>query len=501
MKNVQKRQLGLLIACVLFVLVLLIHPLKDNFLGTKVLAVACLMITLWVTEALAMPIVALIPIFIFPLMGICKVDEAAAPYANPVVFLFMGGFMIGLAIEKWNLHKRIALNIINVTGTSGNKIILGFILSAGFLSMWLSNTATTMMMFPIAMSVIHVMEKNHQGLGNINNMAVCLLLAIAYASNFGGIATIIGTPPNVAFVGFLEKKYNYTFQFIDWMLLCLPIALLLMLSLYFIMTRWLFKNNISNNQATAQLIKHELQQMGKLSPPEKRVLIIFITTAVLWITKDIINTDKFQAIISLNYSSTEQIPKAFFKLDDTMIAIFGALLLFLTPAHANIPETKQLLEWPDTQKMAWGILLLFGGGISLANQLEKAGLIQQLGAWMANYAGSNLLLLILTVTVLSIFISEIMSNVAQVIVFAPVVASIADAIHINPLMLGIPMTLAASCASMLPMGTPPNAIVFASGKLKLNDMIKTGLIMNIIATILITLFCYFLLPLIVPTMQ
>jgi sodium-dependent dicarboxylate transporter 2/3/5 len=332
-------------------------------------------------------------------------------------------------------------------------------------------------------------------------MGICLLLSIAYASNFGGIATIIGTPPNVAFVGFLEKKYNYTFQFIDWMLLCLPIALLLMLSLYFIMTRWLFKNHLSNNQATAQLIKHELQQMGKLSPPEKRVLIIFITTAVLWITKDLINTDQFQAIISFNYSSTEQIPKTFFKLDDTMIAIFGALLLFLTPAHANIPETKQLLEWPDTQKMAWGILLLFGGGISLANQLEKAGLIQQLGAWMANYAGSNLLLLILTVTVLSIFISEVMSNVAQVIVFAPVVASIADAIHINPLMLGIPMTLAASCASMLPMGTPPNAIVFASGKLKLNDMIKTGLIMNIIATILITLFCYFLLPLIVPTMQ
>lgn len=213
MKNVQKRQLGLLIACVLFVLVLVIHPLKDNFLGTKVLAVACLMITLWVTEALAMPIVALIPIFIFPLMGICKVDEAAAPYANPVIFLFMGGFMIGLAIEKWNLHKRIALNIINVTGTSGNKIILGFILSAGFLSMWLSNTATTMMMFPIAMSVIHVMEKkNHQGLGNINNMAVCLLLAIAYASNFGGIATIIGTPPNVAFVGFLEKNTTILFN-------------------------------------------------------------------------------------------------------------------------------------------------------------------------------------------------------------------------------------------------------------------------------------------------
>ena len=496
MKSFAKKQPGFLLAIVLFVLMLLLNPLGLNAMASKVLAIAFFMITLWVTEALAMPIVALIPLVLFPLMKICKVDEAAAPYANPVVFLFMGGFMIGLAIEKWNLHKRIALNIIKLTGTSGNKIILGFIIAAGFLSMWLSNTATTMMMFPIAMSVIVAIEQNYKGNGNVNNLAICLLLAIAYASNFGGIATIIGTPPNVAFVGFLEKKYNYHFQFIDWMLLCLPIALLLMFCLYFIMTRWLFKNNIQNNETTANLISYELQQMGKISPPEKRVLVIFIFTAFLWITKDLLNTKEFQQAISFHYYNT-----AFFKLDDTMIAILGALLLFITPSNSLIPETKQLLEWHDTRKMAWGILLLFGGGISLANQLEKAGLIQQLGSWMANYAGTNLLLLILVVTIISIFISEVMSNVAQVIVFAPVVVSIADAMHINPLMLGIPMTLAASCASMLPMGTPPNAIVFASGKLKLGDMVKAGFIMNIIATILIALFSYYLLPMIVPTIK
>jgi len=496
MKLLSKNSYFLLLAVCLFFLTLIFNPFGVNANATKVLAVGLLMITLWITEALPMPVVALIPIVLFPLMGVCKADEAAAPYANTVVFLFMGGFMIGLAIEKWHLHKRIALNIVNLTGTSGNRIILGFILATGFLSMWLSNTATTMMMYPIAMSVVHVLEQNHKGSGNIKNIAICLLLAIAYSSNFGGIATIIGTPPNVAFVGFLEKKYHYTFQFLQWMLLCTPIAFLLMFCLYWIMTRWLFKNNLKKDESTSTIIKHELQQMGKLSSPEKRVLIIFIITALLWITKDLINTDRFQAIIRFYNFSDANIPKAFFKLDDTMIAVFGAILMFLVPAKSLVPETKFLLEWHDTQKMAWGILLLFGGGISLANQLEKAGLIQQLGSFIAAYAGTNLLLLVFVVTLVSIFISEIMSNVAQVIVFAPVVAGIADALHINPLFLGIPMTLGASCAGMLPMGTPPNAIVFASGRLKLSDMLKAGFVMNIIATILITLFSYYLLPII-----
>jgi len=498
MKPWSRRSVSLYISAVLFMAMLLLNPLGVQPDAVKVLAIAVLMITLWVTEALPMPVVALLPILFFPIMGVCKIDAAAAPYANPVIFLFMGGFIIGLAIEKWNLHKRIALNIVRLTGTSGDRIILGFILATGFLSMWLSNTATTMMMYPIAMSVVTVMEQNHKGNGKLNNMAICLLLSIAYASNFGGIATIIGTPPNVAFVGFLDKKYNYTFQFLDWMLLCLPIALLLMLSLYFIMTKWLFKNDIGREASTAIMIEKELEQMGKMSAPEKRVLIIFSLTAFLWITKDLLNA----AVVQQYLAAIFEVPgKMLFKLDDTMIAVFGAVLLFVVPSKSFLPESKQLLEWHDTQKMAWGILLLFGGGISLANQLEQAGLIQQLGAWIASYAGSNILLLIFVVTIMSIFISEVMSNVAQVIVFAPVVAGIADALHINPLLLGVPMTLAASCASMLPMGTPPNAIVFASGRLKLNDMVKTGLVMNLIATVLITLFSYYLLPVLVSAMH
>jgi sodium-dependent dicarboxylate transporter 2/3/5 len=450
------------------------NPFNVDPAAVKVLAVAGLMITWWVTEALPMPVVALLPLILFPLLNIATMDEAAAPYANPVIFLFMGGFMIGLAIEKWNLHRRIALNIIRLTGTSGDRIVLGFILSTGLLSMWLSNTATTMMMFPIALSVIHVMTENNKGDGNIRNFSLTIMLAIAYASNFGGIATIIGTPPNVAYVGYIEKKYNFNVEFLDWMLLCAPLAFILLISLYWVMVKWLFPNRIKSEAATRSLIKNELALLGPLSPNEKRVLVIFTCTALLWITKDLVNST--QSLIRLN---------------DTIIAVLGAVALFICPAEG--PESDAILEWDDTRKMAWGILLLFGGGISLANGLENAGLMQQLGEWLSQFAGNQLVLL-LVITVITMFLSEVMSNVAQVIVFAPVVSAMADAIGMNPLLLGVPMTLAASCASMLPMGTPPNAIVFASGHIKLKQMTKAGFVMNIVAVVLITVFCWLLLP-------
>ncbi len=453
-----------------------INPFGVDKSAAKVLAIAGLMITWWVTEALPMPVVALLPIILFPLLKIAKLDEAAAPYANPVIFLFMGGFMLGLAIEKWSLHKRIALNIIRITGTSGNRIVLGFILATGLLSMWLSNTATTMMMFPIALSVIHVMKENHKGQGSLTNFSLSIMLAIAYASNIGGIATIIGTPPNVAYVGYISKKYNYDIGFVDWMLICTPLAVLLLISLYWVMVKWLFPNRIQSDDSTRQLIQNELQLLGPLSVAEKRVLAVFIGTALLWITRDIINN-----------------LQDLFKLDDTMIAVMCAVALFICPSGSKEASNDSLLEWGDTSKMAWGILLLFGGGISLATSLEKAGLMEQLGGWLAQFSG-NAFLLVLVITIVSIFISEVMSNVAQVIVFAPVVSSLADALHMNPILLGIPMTLAASCASMMPMGTPPNAIVFASGHIKFRQMAKAGFVMNVVAIILVTLFCWFLLP-------
>ena len=480
MNKITKSYLGISIAIIISTGLYFINPLSLGTPAAKVLAIAALIVTLWVTDAFPMPVVALLPIILFPLLNIAPIEAAAAPYADKIIFLFLGGFMLGLAIEKWNLHKRIALSIVKITGTSGNRIILGFILATGLLSMWLSNTATTMMMFPIASSVILVMQQNHKGEGNIRYFSVCIMLAIAYSSNFGGIATIIGTPPNVAYVGQVQKYYGYSFSFADWMLLCLPLSILLLFTLYFLMVRILYPNKIKSSENTKALIEQELNQLGKISSAEKRVLIVFCSTAFMWIFKDLLNK-----ILPV-------------KLDDTIIALIAAISLFIVPSGIKDSSTF-LLTWKDSNKMAWGILLLFGGGISLANQLEKAGLIGQLGSWIAGYAGSNLLLLIFLIALISIFLSEVMSNVAQVIVFAPVVAGMADALHINPILLGMPMVLAASCASMLPMGTPPNAIVFASGHLKLWDMIKTGFVMNIICVILITLFCYFFIPLIIPS--
>lgn len=459
--------------------IVILNPFDLSAQANSVLAVAGLMITWWVTEALPMPVVALLPLIFFPLLKIESLEEAASPYANPVIFLFLGGFLLGLAIEKWKLHKRIALNIVRLTGTSGDRIVLGFILATGVLSMWLSNTATTMMMFPIALSVIHVMKENNNGSGNIANFSLTIMLAIAYASNFGGIATIIGTPPNVAYVNHLQSQYGYSISFMNWMLLCVPIAILLLFALYLVMVKWLFPNRIKSDLNTREHIRRETESLGPLSKAEKRVLIIFVATALLWILRDVIN--KSQSMVTL---------------DDTIIAIMCAVALFICPSGFADKKNDALLEWSDTSKMAWGILLLFGGGISLANALEKVGLIQQLGLWLAQFGGNGFML-ILVICLVTIFLSEVMSNVAQVIVFAPVVSSMADALGMNPLMLGIPMTLAASCASMMPMGTPPNAIVFASGHIRLRQMTTAGFVMNIVAVILISVFCWFLLPFIV----
>ena len=464
---------GLFIAAIM----LLWNPFSVPAQTNVTLAVAVLMIAWWILEALPMPAVALIPLVLHPLLGIASFEETAKSYANPAIFLFMGGFLIGLAIEKWNLHKRIALLIVSKTGSSGNRIILGFILATGFLSMWLSNTATAMMMLPIGLSVVVVMKAHPQQGSNFHHFALVLMLSIAYASNMGGIATIIGTPPNVAFVNFVEKKYGYAIDFADWMMVCTPLSLLLLFSIYFSLTHLFFPNRIASSEAANTFIQKELKALGPLSSNECRVLFVFLLTATLWITKDLIN-----AIAPI-------------KIDDAMIAIFGGLLLFMIPA---VDDGKQpsgmLLEWEDTSRLAWGILLLFGGGIALAASLEKAGIMSAIGTWLAGFSHINGWMLVLLIVMVSIFLSEVMSNVAQVIVFAPVVAALADALKLDPLLLGIPMTLAASCASMLPMGTPPNAIVFSSGYIQLKDMLKAGFIVNLISIILITLFCWFLLP-------
>jgi sodium-dependent dicarboxylate transporter 2/3/5 len=466
-----------------------VNPFSVGQNACIVLSIAVLMITWWVTEAMPMPVVALLPLVLFPLLNIADLKTVAVSYGDQIIFLFMGGFMLGLAIEKWNLHRRIALGIVKITGTSGDRIILGFILATGFISMWISNTATTMMMFPIALSVIHVVKDSNEGRGNMKHFSLAMMLSIAYASNFGGIATKIGTPPNTYFAGFYAAKYS-SISFLDWISLCMPIAIILLLSLYVVLTKILFRNHIRSGEVARNYINEEYRSLGPLSVAEKRVMAIFIGTALLWILADVIN--KLQDYVRLN---------------DTMIALLCAIALFVCPSGLhkhpdNMNETDEhdfhdgLLEWADTKKMAWGILLLFGGGLALAAGLDREGLIKQLGEWLSHFAGNGFALL-LVVTILSVFISEVMSNIAQVTVFAPVVCSLAVAVGMNPLILGMAMTLGASCASMMPMGTPPNAIAFASGHIKIKEMMKAGFVMNLVAIVLITLFCWFLLPILI----
>jgi sodium-dependent dicarboxylate transporter 2/3/5 len=358
-----------------------------------------------------------------------------------------------------------------------DRIIIGFIIATGLLSMWLSNTATTIMMLPIALSIIHVMKQNHSGEGNLANFSLVLLLVIAMASNMS-VGTIIGTPPNIAYVGHIKAQFNHQIGFMDWMMVCTPLSIALMVAMYLILVKWLYPNHIKSNKDTKALIHDQYKELGKFSTAEKRVFIIFTSTSILWITKDLINK------ISPN-----------FQLDDTIIALMSTILLFAIPSGVRKieNENENLLDWEDSKKMAWGILLLFGGGIALGKGLEEAKLVQMLGNWLASYHVQGFLLVVI-VTTLSIFISELTSNVAQVIIFAPVVSSLAIAVGMNPLMLGIPMTMAASCASMLPMGTPPNAIVFSSGHIKLKQMAYSGFIMNIVSIILISVFCWYLIP-------
>jgi sodium-dependent dicarboxylate transporter 2/3/5 len=322
--------------------------------------------------------------------------------------------------------------------------------------------------------------KEHEKPGpGLHNFSLALMLVIAYASNIGGMATIVGTPPNVAFIGFIEKKYGYTIQFFDWMLVCTPLALMLLAALHVVLTKWLFPNRITSSREASAFIHKEIGGLGSMSVAEKRVLAVFICTAALWITKDLFNGLKL------------------FRLDDSMIAITGALALFAIPSGtAKEQKPGMLLAWEDTSKMAWGILLLFGGGIALAGSLEKAGVMEQIGNWLAGFSHMGGFALVLVVVVVSIFLSELMSNVAQVIVLAPVLAALSDALHLDPLLLGLPMTLAASAASMMPMGTPPNAIVFSSGFVKLKDMLRAGFVMNLISIAVITLFCWYVLPLV-----
>ena len=470
------RIIGLLLGPLFFIIGNSLPEMVSGNPGANaVIATALWMITWWITEAVSISVTALLPLLLFPLLDVMPLADVGANYGSPIIFLFFGGFVLALALEKVNLHKRIALTIINLTGTTPEKVILGFMIATATLSMWISNTASTVVMLPIAMSVIHLLIKDEDGFtAKDRNFALSVMLGIAFSANAGGIATVIGTPPNSVLIGLLENEYNIQISFLRWMTIGLPFSILMIGISYLVLVKWMFPCKGLSFGASRGVIRDELRKLGPASRHEKMVLVIFGITVFLWIFRTLIN---------------ELIPGL--GLTDTAISMFGAIALFTFPY--NLKKGEFILVWEDTSRLAWGILILFGGGLALARGMSASGLVDLVSTAIASSEISILFTAVLLIT-LMLFMTELMSNVALVAVLAPVVAGIAIGLEIPMLHLLIPVTIASSCAFMLPMATPPNAIVFASGYIRVHQMARAGFILNIISIILLVFLFQFIIP-------
>lgn len=435
------------------------------------------MATWWSTEAIPVAATAFIPLVSFPLLQVMPVKAVAQSYAHPTIFLFLGAFLLALSVEKWALHRRIAISVLVRTGTDGRQLILGFMMAGALLSMWMTNTSTAMMLLPIATSVAAMVVEKSNGVSDDEKKAfqVALLLALAYATTIGGMSTIIGTPPNVLLAGFVEETYGIQIAFFDWMLIGLPLALVLLPLGWVVLTRVAFRVDVPTSPQAASVIDSMRKEMGAMTSPERRVGLLFLTVVFLWMSRKWLN----------EVSGLQG-------LSDAGIVMAAALLLFVIPSGNG--STARLMQWDDVARLPWGVLILFGGGLALAAQVSGSGLAVWLGESLLPVAGLGTLVLVAAAAGLVVFLTELTSNLATAATFLPVVAAIAAQSGIEPLVLCVPVTLAASCAFMLPVATPPNAIVFSSGALTIPQMIRAGILMNLIAMITLTLLAVILVP-------
>lgn len=471
------KKIGLLLAPVLFFMVvnLPFHLVSET--GDAVIAVALWMVIWWITEAVHIAVTSLLPLVLFPLLKVMSAADVGANYGSPIIFLFFGGFVLALALEKVNLHKRIALTIIKKTGTTPNKVILGFMIATASMSMWISNTASTVVMLPIAISVIKLLIDDEDGFTKGDrNFALSIMLGIAFSANAGGIATVIGTPPNSVLIGILENEFQIEISFLKWMTMGLPFSIVMVTLCYLILVKIMFPCNDIKFMTSSNVISDELRKLGPISAEEKRVLTIFAITVFLWITRTLIN---------------HIFPDL--KLSDTIISLVGAISLFAIPL--NFQKNSFVLRWNDTSKLPWGILILFGGGLALAKGMASSGLVAMITEAIRG-GGFSPFIVVCLLIILMLFMTELMSNVALVAVLAPVVAGIAIGLNIPLLNVLIPVTMASSCAFMLPMATPPNAIVFASGYVKVNQMVRAGVLLNFLAVGLLIVYYLFVIPVI-----
>jgi sodium-dependent dicarboxylate transporter 2/3/5 len=441
--------------------------------GFNLLAITLWMAIWWVTETVPISVTALLPIVLFPLLEVLSIGETTQQYGHKYVFLYIGGFILAIGIERWNLHKRIALQIIKLIGSKASYLILGFMVATAFLSMWISNTATTVMMLPIAIAIANqIQNHNLEDFIQSSLFSKALMLSIAYSASIGGIATLIGTPPNLVFAGVLENTYGIKISFFEWMKFGLPVSLVLLFICWKYLTSFAFKLNRVKFSGGKKEVQTMLSKLGKLSYEEKRVGIVFMIAALGWIFRGLLET-------------------ILVGIDDTIIAIRAAILLFLIPTKKG---NRKLLTWDEAVKIPWGIIILFGGGMALAKGFVETGLANWIASQVNLFQGVSIIVLVLIITALVNFLTEVTSNLATTAMLLPILAPVALSFDVHPYILMIAVTLSASCAFMLPVATPPNAIVFGANYLKVSDMATKGFLMNVISILIIALVVYFYMP-------
>jgi solute carrier family 13 (sodium-dependent dicarboxylate transporter), member 2/3/5 len=490
--RVSSQTVGFFLGPIIFLLILLMpSPSGMPLEAQRVIAVTALMAIWWITEAIPIPATSLLPIVLFPALGVMSSKLACAPYSNNLIFLFMGGFFIAVTMEKWNLHKRLALNTIKLVGTSPDRMVLGFMVATGFLSMWVSNTATTMMMVPIGLAVISqvtglssidLREADHNA-GKDFNFGRSLMLGTAYAASIGGVGTIIGTPPNAVMVAMIEKLYGQQITFFDWAMVGVPLAIITLFITWLVLTKALFpvKGELSSGDS---VIKEQISKLGPMKKEERLVVLIFSTVALLWILRGIL-LKSFPVLKEHNELKY---------LHDATIAIGGAVALFCIPT--NLSKREFLLDWKTAMNIPWGVLLLFGGGLSLAGGFAQSGLAGWIATQLTLLQGASILMFILAVVIMTVFLTEITSNTATATLLVPIMGAAAIAMDIHPYGPIVAACVSASFAFMLPVATPPNAVVFGSGCVTIPQMCKSGIWLNIISIILITLAVTYFLPMV-----
>jgi solute carrier family 13 (sodium-dependent dicarboxylate transporter), member 2/3/5 len=485
-----RNRIGLVLGPLLFAAILLApNPQGLSPAGQAVGATTAWVATWWITEAMPIPATSLLPIVLFPITGAVDIDTTTASYGDTYIFLFMGGFFIAMAMQRWGLHRRIALRTIKATGTSPTRIILGFMIATGFLSMWVSNTATTVMMTPIGLAVIlqtrDLIEEQGMDVPTSQgdfHFGTGLMLCIAYAASIGGVGTIIGTPPNVILVGAIEATFGRSISFGQWMLYGVPIAVVGIAIVWVYVTKFLIPPRMGELGGGIDVIDEELAKLGSISREERLVLVVFIGAALAWILRSI--AGEIAAIAAFSEIVT----------DDSIIAIAAALIMFVVPARTDDGSRTTLLDWNTALNIPWGVLLLFGGGLAIASGFETTGLAEWIGQLLSTFQGVSIALIIGLIVVLTIFLTEVTSNTATTAMLMPIMASLAVGLSLHPYAVMIGAATAASFAFMLPVATPPNAIVFGSGYISIPQMAKTGAGLNIIGVVLITLLTLTWLP-------